>query len=197
MWRARPAVVPVPSRSAVAGFRFPPEVIVLAVRWYLRFGLSYRDVEELLAERGIEVDHGAVHRWVRRFAPLLVDAARFTRHLRPLACGRNLRQGHRPVGLPLPRGRPVRAGHRRVRVDSQGHGGGTPVLPAGHDHLRRGAGRGRHRTWGVGWWNDTRIGERAWPSSWSVHVRLKRVRPGLVDAGRPSGRSPSTNRSRT
>jgi transposase-like protein len=43
-------------QSACAGFRFPPEVIVLAVRWYLRFGLSYRDVEELLAERGIEVD---------------------------------------------------------------------------------------------------------------------------------------------
>jgi transposase, IS6 family len=68
--------VPVPRRSAFVGFRFPPEVIVLAVRWYLRFGLSYRDVEELLAERGIEVDHVTVHRWVNRFAPLLVDAAR-------------------------------------------------------------------------------------------------------------------------
>jgi transposase, IS6 family len=44
-------------RSAFAGFRFPPEVITLAVRWYLRYGLSYRDVEELLAERGVEVDH--------------------------------------------------------------------------------------------------------------------------------------------
>jgi transposase-like protein len=54
--------------------------IVLAVRWYLRFGLSHRDVEELLAERGIEVDHVTIHRWVRRFTPLLVDAARFGRH---------------------------------------------------------------------------------------------------------------------
>ena len=63
-----------------AGFRFPPEVIVLAVRWYLRFGLSYRDVEELLAERGIDVDHVTIHRWVRRFTPLLVDTARFARH---------------------------------------------------------------------------------------------------------------------
>src|SRR4030095_15671198 len=62
--------------SAFKGFRFPPEVIVLAVRWYLRFGLSYRDVEELLAERGIEVDHVSVYRWVQRFTPLLVDAAR-------------------------------------------------------------------------------------------------------------------------
>src|SRR5262247_156321 len=66
--------------SAFAGFRFPPEVIVLAVRWYLRFGLSYRDVEELLAERGIDVDPVTIHRWVRRFSPLLVDMARFARH---------------------------------------------------------------------------------------------------------------------
>jgi transposase-like protein len=63
-------------RSAFAGFRFPPDVIVLAVRWYLRFGLSYRDVEELLAERGIEVDHVTGFRWVQRFTPLLADAAR-------------------------------------------------------------------------------------------------------------------------
>jgi len=53
---------------------------VLAVRWYLRFGLSYRDVEELLAERGIEVDHVTVYRWVQRFAPLLAEAARPCRH---------------------------------------------------------------------------------------------------------------------
>jgi transposase-like protein len=66
--------------SAFAGFRFPLDVIVLAVRWYLRFGLSYRDVEELLAERAIEVDHVTIHRWVRHFAPLPVDAARFARH---------------------------------------------------------------------------------------------------------------------
>jgi transposase, IS6 family len=66
--------------SAFAGFRFPPEIIVLAVRWYLRFGLSYRDVEELLTERGIEVDHVTVYRWVQRFTALLADAARPCRH---------------------------------------------------------------------------------------------------------------------
>jgi IS6 family transposase len=66
--------------TAFAGFRFPPDVIVLAVRWYLRFGLSYRDVEELLADRGIEVDHVTVYRWVQRFTPLLAEAARPCRH---------------------------------------------------------------------------------------------------------------------
>jgi transposase-like protein len=52
----------------------------LAVRWYLRFGLSYRDLEELLAERGIEVDHVSLFRWVQRFTPLLIDAAQPCRH---------------------------------------------------------------------------------------------------------------------
>jgi transposase-like protein len=75
--RVRPDPI---ARSAFAGFCFPPDVIVLAVRWYLRFGLSYRDVEELLAERGIEVDHVTVYRWVQRFAPLLAEAARPCRH---------------------------------------------------------------------------------------------------------------------
>jgi transposase, IS6 family len=70
--RPRPATVP---RSAFADFCFPPEVIVLAVRWYLRFGLSFRDVEELLAERGIQVDHVTIFRWVQRFTPLLAEAA--------------------------------------------------------------------------------------------------------------------------
>ncbi len=53
---------------------------MLAVRWYLRYGLSYRDVEELLYERGIEVDHVTIYRWVQRFTPLLIDAARPRRH---------------------------------------------------------------------------------------------------------------------
>src|SRR5436309_11028327 len=67
-------------RSSFAGFRFPPDVITLAVRWYLRYGLSYRDVEELLAERDITVDHVTIYRWVQRFTLLLIDAARPCRH---------------------------------------------------------------------------------------------------------------------
>ena len=71
--RPRPSVQ---APSAFVGFRFPPDVILLAVRWYLRYGLSYRDLEELLAERGIEVDHVTLYRWVQRFTPELIDAAR-------------------------------------------------------------------------------------------------------------------------
>ena len=54
---------------------------MLAVRWYLRYGLSYRDVEDLLAERGITVDHVTIYRWVQRFSPELIDAARPSRHV--------------------------------------------------------------------------------------------------------------------
>ena len=53
----------------------------MAVRWYPRYGLSYRAVEELLAERGIGVDHVTVYRWVQRFTPLVIDAARPCRHI--------------------------------------------------------------------------------------------------------------------
>jgi transposase, IS6 family len=55
-------------------------VIAVAVRWYLRYGLSYRDVEELLAERGVEVDHVTIYRWVQTFTPEFIDAARPARH---------------------------------------------------------------------------------------------------------------------
>jgi transposase, IS6 family len=55
-------------------------VIILAVWWYLRYGLSFRDVEELPGEREIHVDHVSIYRWVQWFTPLLIDAARPCRH---------------------------------------------------------------------------------------------------------------------
>jgi hypothetical protein len=67
----RHAAVSAP-RSGFAGFRFPPAVIMLAVRWYLRYGLSYRDVAELLAERGLAVDHGGASDRLNHDGPRLV-----------------------------------------------------------------------------------------------------------------------------
>jgi hypothetical protein len=69
-------VTPPRAASVFAGFRFPPEVISVAVRWYLRYGLPYRDVEEPLAERGITLDYVTVYRWVQRFTPGFIEAAR-------------------------------------------------------------------------------------------------------------------------
>src|ERR1700741_1012944 len=71
-----------PSVSGLFKWRqFEPEMILLAVGWYLRFSLSYRDVEELLAERCLLVDHVTVWRWVQRYAPEL--QRRLRRHLKP------------------------------------------------------------------------------------------------------------------
>jgi transposase-like protein len=58
-----------------------PEVILCAVRWYLRYSLSLRDVEELLTERGLEADHTTIWRWVQRYGPEL--ELRMRRHLKP------------------------------------------------------------------------------------------------------------------
>ena len=63
-----------------AGFRFPREVISVAVRWYLRYGLSYRDVEVLPGERGVTVDRVTSCRRVQRFIPEFIEAARPCRH---------------------------------------------------------------------------------------------------------------------
>src|SRR5436190_22964115 len=63
-----------------AGYRFPPEIIQHAVWLYLRFTLSYRDVEELLAERSIDVSHETIRRWVEVFGPTI---ARRLRAMRP------------------------------------------------------------------------------------------------------------------
>lgn len=72
--------VDMPRSSPFKHHRFPREVILCAVRWYLRFPLSYQDVVDLLAERGIDVDRSMVFRWVQKFGP---ELTRLTgRHLR-------------------------------------------------------------------------------------------------------------------
>jgi transposase-like protein len=59
-----------------SGRHFPKDVILTAVRWYLRYRLSLRDVQELMAERVTDVDYSTVNRWVVAYAPVLADAAR-------------------------------------------------------------------------------------------------------------------------
>ena len=104
-------------------------MIVLAVRWDLRFGLSHRDVEELLTERGSKVDHGTVYRWVQRFTPCWPRPPSLpARRRRSLVGRRDLGEGRRQVVLCLPPDRPVRLGHRRLRLDTAGCQGSPPVL---------------------------------------------------------------------
>lgn len=57
------------------GTHFPKDVILYAVYFYVRYGVSYRDLEEIMAERGIEVDHATLNRWVVKYSPQLANAA--------------------------------------------------------------------------------------------------------------------------
>ena len=68
MRRTRPALF--------RGRHFEGEVILLCVRWYLRFGLSIRNLEEMMAERNLSVDHVTIWRWVQRYAPELNQRCR-------------------------------------------------------------------------------------------------------------------------
>ncbi|MFG6527595.1 IS6 family transposase [Sulfitobacter sp. M23508] len=59
------------------GAHYPKEVILHAVFFYLRYGVSYRDLEEIMAERGVDLDHATLNRWVSRYAVLIAEAARY------------------------------------------------------------------------------------------------------------------------
>jgi hypothetical protein len=68
-----------PSLTSSSPFKwrhFQPEIILCGVRWYLRYSLSYRGVEALILERGLQVDHTSVFRWVKRYAPELDKRSR-------------------------------------------------------------------------------------------------------------------------
>jgi IS6 family transposase len=60
---------------------FQADIILLCVRWYLRYSLSYRDLEEMMLERGLHVDHTTIYRWVQQYAPELERRCR--PHLKP------------------------------------------------------------------------------------------------------------------
>ncbi len=79
-------------KISYAGYRFPPEVIHQAIWLYLRFTLSFRDVEDLLAERGIAVSYETVRRWVNHFGPMI---AAHLRKRRPKPHGGSVRPNAR------------------------------------------------------------------------------------------------------
>jgi len=67
-------------KISYAGYRFPPVIIQQAVWLYARFTLSFRDVEDLLAERGLDVSYETIRRWVLKFGPLFARELRRRRH---------------------------------------------------------------------------------------------------------------------
>ena len=116
---------------AFRGFRFPAEVILWAVRWYLQFPISYRDLERMLADRGVEVDHTTMYRWVQRFAPELEK--RMRRHLRPCRGPWHVDETYLrvdgAVALSLSRRRRHRPDHRLPAQRQARQAGGQALLP--------------------------------------------------------------------
>ena len=88
--------------SDFKGRHFEGEIVLWAVRWYCRYGVSYRDLEQMMGERGVSVDHSTIYRWVQKYAPEIEKRLRW-QWRRPgsteLARGRDLRQGPRQVGV--------------------------------------------------------------------------------------------------
>ena len=103
--------------------RFPPEIIQHAIWLYLRFTLSYRDVEELLAERGLDISYETVRRWVLKFGPTIARRLVSASAKRSMAFGRECAANARPAtgvrsciedeGRPLEAGRQGQASNYR------------------------------------------------------------------------------------
>jgi len=71
-----------PSVIDFKGSHFERDIILWGVRWYVAYPISYRQLEEMMEERGVEVDHSTVNRWVLKYVPLLEQA--FHRRKRPV-----------------------------------------------------------------------------------------------------------------
>lgn len=70
---------------------FQGEIILWAVRWYCRYGISYRDLEQMMGERGIPVDHSTIYRWVQKYAPEIEKRLRWHwRRPQSVFCNRTL-----------------------------------------------------------------------------------------------------------
>jgi hypothetical protein len=133
--------------SAFAGLRFPPDVIVLAVRWYLRFDLilprrrrATRRPQHRGRPRHDPPLGAAVHAAAGRGCPVLS-----ARRRPALVRGRDLCEGGWPLALRIPGDRSVRPGHRCIRLHSARFHGRPPVLRTGHRHDQDAAGGGRDR----------------------------------------------------
>ena len=95
---------PTSGQDLFKGRHFDQEIIILCVRWYITFKLSFRDLVQMMAERGILLAHTTILRWVQRYVPDFEK--RWLAYALPVgdswARGRDLYQGTRPMGLPVP-----------------------------------------------------------------------------------------------
>jgi transposase-like protein len=97
---------------SVKGAHFPQDIMLMGVRWYLASPLSYRHVEELMAEYGVRLDHATIQRWVVKYSPCWKRfASSQAAGVRQLALGRDIYSCQRPVAVSVSCGRHIRPDH--------------------------------------------------------------------------------------
>jgi len=84
--------------------RFPVDIILVCVRWYCKYGISYRDLAEMMQERGVDMDPSTIMRWVHRYAPELEKRVRWYQGVPCdlVASGRDVCEGRWPLEVPVP-----------------------------------------------------------------------------------------------
>ena len=130
--------MPITPTNPFKGRHFPGEVILLCVRWYLRYPLAYEHVAELLAERGVEVDPSCIWRWVQAYAPELNKRCRT--HLKPT--NKSYRTDETDIKVKgedkyLYRAVDDRPNHRIPAHGQTGRGRGQTLLPQGPEFSRQ------------------------------------------------------------
>src|SRR5215208_6898652 len=113
--------------SDFKGRHFEGTIVLWAVRWYCRYGVSYRDLEQMMGERGVSVDHSTIFRWVQRYAPEIEKRLRW-QWRRPRSTSWRVDETYvkvrGQVGLTLPCRRQVREHDRLLLLaDAQYEGG--------------------------------------------------------------------------
>ena len=134
------------------GRHFAAEVILWAVRWYLMFPVSYRDIEQMLVVRSVAVDHTTIFRWIQTYAGALENAVAAASVLEQwlLAGGRDLHQGQGPLDLPCigrstAGARPSPSCSRPGVMPGRRSGSSASAGPAAHDEFAHDHGRQERR----------------------------------------------------
>ena len=119
----------VPVEELFAGRHFDAEIVVLCVRWYLSFKLSYRDLVSMMSERGIGLAHTTILRWVQHYTPEFEK--RWKRYARRVSGSWRMDEtyvkGARRMGLPLPCGRQSRQDGELLFEPAKGYQRGQSV----------------------------------------------------------------------
>ena len=127
--------------SDFKGRHFEGVIVLWAVRWYCRYGVSYRDLEQMMGERGVSVDHSTIYRWVQTYAPEIEKRLRW-QWRRPRSTSWRVDETYVKMGVSLPGRRQARRHHRLLSLPDTEHAG-RQALPGQVADRAKGLGEAR------------------------------------------------------